>query len=70
MQHPLDALTTMDSRMNPLGLVVSLDKDFAALGELYWDTGVNIDPIGTEKYRKSSKTTKNCCIQLNLKIAN
>ena len=48
----------MDSRMNPLGLVVSLDKDFAASGELYWDTGVNIDPIGTDKYRNSSKTIK------------
>jgi len=50
VQHPLEALTTMDSRMNPLGLVISLDEDFAASGELYWDTGVSIDPIGKEEY--------------------
>ena len=58
-QHPLDALTTMDSRMNPLGLIVSLDKEFSASGELYWDQGTNIDPIGTEQYRKSANLTSN-----------
>ena len=44
------AQTTMDSRVNPLGLIVNLDKDGKASGDLYWDSGNSINPINTGAY--------------------
>ena len=44
------AQTTMDSRMNDLGLIVSLDDDMTAEGELYWDEGNSIEPIKNGKF--------------------
>ena len=40
----------MDSRMNDLGLIVSLDDVMSAKGELYWDTGNSINPIENGKF--------------------
>lgn len=33
------SLTTYQSRKNPMGLIVSLDREWRARGELYWDDG-------------------------------
>ena len=44
------AATTMDSRINGLGLIVSLDRNYAASGELYWDEGDSIAPLDTGRY--------------------
>ena len=44
------ATTTMESRINGLGLLISLDKDYAASGELYWDEGDSIGPLKTGRY--------------------
>ena len=44
------AQTTMDARMNDLGLIVSLDDDMEATGELYWDEGNSIEPIKNGKF--------------------
>ena len=44
------AMTTMDSRTNGLGLIVSLDDKQEARGNLYWDEGNSIDPIKNGKF--------------------
>jgi len=33
------ALTTQAARKNPMGLIVALDDDFSAKGQLYYDSG-------------------------------
>ena len=43
-------VTTMDSRINPLGLIVSLDENSEATGELYWDEGDSLKPLETGMY--------------------
>ncbi|XP_069474583.1 sucrase-isomaltase, intestinal [Ambystoma mexicanum] len=48
MQQP--ANTTVYSRKNPMGLIIALDENQAASGELYWDDGESRDAIATEKY--------------------
>jgi alpha-glucosidase len=42
MQEP--GMTTAESRRNPWGLVVALDKDGAAEGDLYLDDGESLEP--------------------------
>ena len=46
----MPAVTTMDSRTNGLGLIVSLDSTYKASGELYWDEGDSIEPIESGRY--------------------
>lgn len=41
MQQP--SLTTYESRQNPFNLLVALDRDGSATGELYLDDGVSIE---------------------------
>ena len=48
LQKP--AQTTMDSRMNGLGLLISLDDDMEASGQMYWDEGDSIAPVENGKY--------------------
>ena len=40
----------MDSRTNGLGLLVALDENSEAAGELYWDEGDSINPLDTGRY--------------------
>ncbi|KAB5578414.1 putative alpha-glucosidase precursor [Coniochaeta sp. 2T2.1] len=42
LQEP--GMTTFESRRNPWGVVVALDKDGAAKGELYLDDGESLEP--------------------------
>uniref|UniRef100_A0A8C5Q0B1 alpha-glucosidase n=1 Tax=Leptobrachium leishanense TaxID=445787 RepID=A0A8C5Q0B1_9ANUR len=44
------ALNTQHSRKNPLKLVVALDQNEEAHGQLFWDDGVSIDGIEAGKY--------------------
>ena len=41
------AQTTMDSRTKPLGLIVSLDTQKSAKGQIYWDEGDSLNPLDT-----------------------
>ena len=40
----------MDSRTNPLGLIVSLDELYSARGDLYWDEGDSLNPVESGNY--------------------
>ncbi|KAK3096024.1 hypothetical protein FSP39_022064 [Pinctada imbricata] len=42
--------TTQYSRLNPMGLWVSLDEEWSAKGELYMDDGESVDSYETGKY--------------------
>ncbi|XP_077970548.1 maltase-glucoamylase-like [Styela clava] len=44
------ALTTFYSRQNPFGLIVVLNENGRATGELFWDDGTSIDTIANMKY--------------------
>ncbi len=38
-QDPLNQLNTKGARTNPMGMVVALDQNKQATGELFWDDG-------------------------------
>ncbi|XP_042637224.1 sucrase-isomaltase, intestinal-like [Orycteropus afer afer] len=44
------ARTTEQSRLNPFGLIISLDEQEEACGSLFWDDGDSIDSIEKENY--------------------
>jgi len=44
------AINTEASRKNPLGLIVALDDDEKATGNLYYDDGTTKDPVQKEEY--------------------
>ncbi|XP_006865405.1 PREDICTED: maltase-glucoamylase, intestinal-like [Chrysochloris asiatica] len=44
------ARTTEHSRLNPFGLIISLDEQEEAYGSLFWDDGDSIDSIEKENY--------------------
>ncbi|XP_063281157.1 LOW QUALITY PROTEIN: maltase-glucoamylase-like, partial [Prinia subflava] len=48
VQEP--ATTTAASRRNPLGLIVALDENQEATGELFWDDGESADTVATKSY--------------------
>ncbi|KAM5190698.1 maltase-glucoamylase [Callospermophilus lateralis] len=48
LQEP--ALNTHLSRQNPLGLIIALDENNEASGELFWDDGASIDTVDNKVY--------------------
>lgn len=48
MQQP--ANTTVYSRKKPMGLIIALDENLSAKGELYWDDGESRNAIETGNY--------------------
>ncbi|XP_053315016.1 sucrase-isomaltase, intestinal [Spea bombifrons] len=44
------ARTTFHSRKNPLGLIIALDDNETAKGELFWDDGETRETIGSNSY--------------------
>ncbi|XP_033367482.1 maltase-glucoamylase, intestinal-like [Parus major] len=48
VQHP--ATTTAASRRNPMGLIVALDENQEAMGELFWDDGESADTVSSKSY--------------------
>ncbi|XP_069853023.1 uncharacterized protein [Dipodomys merriami] len=42
--------TTMASRQNPLGLIIALDENNEARGELFWDDGQSKDTVANDVY--------------------
>ncbi|KAJ6660960.1 hypothetical protein lerEdw1_016980 [Lerista edwardsae] len=44
------ANTTFYSRSNPMGLIIALDDNGEASGELFWDDGETIDTVTSEAY--------------------
>ena len=61
--------TTMDSRTNGLGLIVSLDDDLSATGQLYWDEGDSIDPIKNGKYTLVNFEFGNLVLTSNVEVS-
>uniref|UniRef100_A0A8C0XDJ2 Sucrase-isomaltase, intestinal n=1 Tax=Castor canadensis TaxID=51338 RepID=A0A8C0XDJ2_CASCN len=48
LQQP--AQNTYYSRKNPLGLIIALDENNEAKGELFWDDGQSIDTVAKDEY--------------------
>ncbi|XP_060052707.1 maltase-glucoamylase isoform X2 [Erinaceus europaeus] len=48
IQEP--AMTTVASRRNPLGLIIALDDNKEAKGELFWDDGETRDTVANQNY--------------------
>ena len=61
--------TTMDSRTNGLGLIVSLDDGLTATGQLYWDEGDSIDPIKNGKYTLVNFEFVNLVLTSNVEVS-
>ena len=56
LQDP--ATNTQKSRHNPMSLLVALDLDRTASGELFWDDLVGINTVATSRYSLVSFTFK------------
>ena len=48
--HQQSAMNTQASRKKPMYLIVTLDDQLKAEGDLFWDDGESIDTYETEKY--------------------
>ncbi|KAM6442830.1 sucrase-isomaltase, intestinal [Liasis olivaceus] len=48
IQQP--ANTTVYSRSKPMGLIIALDENEEAAGDLFWDDGITRDTVANEKY--------------------
>uniref|UniRef100_A0A8C6XHF7 P-type domain-containing protein n=1 Tax=Naja naja TaxID=35670 RepID=A0A8C6XHF7_NAJNA len=48
IQEP--ANTTVYSRTKPMGLIIALDENGEATGDLFWDDGITRDTVRSEKY--------------------
>ncbi|XP_061072796.1 sucrase-isomaltase, intestinal [Conger conger] len=46
----IPAVTTVYSRLNPMGLIIALDDANRAAGELFWDDGDSRDTVSSGKY--------------------
>lgn len=44
------AMNTDKSRKNSFGFVIAPDASGRAVGELYWDDGLSVDPVSNKKY--------------------
>ena len=67
MQTP--DVTTMDARMNNLGLIISLDDNNEARGELYWDEGDSLNPVNNGQYTFIEFAYKNGHLRSEIKVA-
>ncbi|XP_052541641.1 sucrase-isomaltase, intestinal [Tympanuchus pallidicinctus] len=64
IQQP--ATTTVQSRQNPLGLIIALDENNEASGELFWDDGESTGTIESNNYIYYEFTVSNNRLQMNV----
>ncbi|XP_026522804.1 sucrase-isomaltase, intestinal [Notechis scutatus] len=57
IQEP--ANTTVYSRTKPMGLIIALDENEEATGDLFWDDGITRDTVRNEKYLLYNFTVSN-----------
>lgn len=53
------ASNTVQSRKNPFGLIVALDDQQSASGQLYWDGGDTLTPLESGNYALFTFTAQN-----------
>ncbi|XP_030311852.1 sucrase-isomaltase, intestinal [Calypte anna] len=59
------ATTTVASRKNPMGLIIALDDNSAASGNLFWDDGESTDTVQNKNYIYYEFTVSNNVLQMN-----
>ncbi|NXL92542.1 MGA protein, partial [Alectura lathami] len=64
IQQP--ATTTAASRRNPMGLIIALDENNAASGELFWDDGESTGTIESNNYIYYEFTVSNVFLKMNV----
>lgn len=60
------AVNTVISRKNPFGLLVALDDNSEASGDLYWDSGDDLDPLGNGDYAYMTFAAKNGQVSMDM----
>ncbi|XP_014807469.1 PREDICTED: maltase-glucoamylase, intestinal-like [Calidris pugnax] len=60
------ATTTVASRKNPMGLIIALDDNNEAVGELFWDDGESTGTIENKAYILYEFKVSNNVLQLNV----
>ncbi|KAL0973463.1 hypothetical protein UPYG_G00204070 [Umbra pygmaea] len=60
------AVTTVYSRINPMGLIVALDDNNNAAGELFWDDGESRDTVENKKYMHYRFSASNGSLNIEL----
>ncbi|XP_066063920.1 maltase-glucoamylase-like [Chamaea fasciata] len=60
------ATTTATSRRNPMGLIVALDENQEATGELFWDDGESADTVATKSYISYNFRFSNNILELSV----
>ncbi|XP_047912381.2 maltase-glucoamylase-like [Anser cygnoides] len=60
------AITTVASRKNPMGLIIALDDNEEATGELFWDDGESAPSDGSRNYIFYEFKVSNNTLQLNV----
>ncbi|NXA48925.1 SUIS protein, partial [Nothocercus julius] len=60
------ATTTVDSRQNPLGLLIALDDNNNATGDLFWDDGESAGTIENNLYIYYEFIVSNHTLQMNV----
>ena len=63
------AVNTVASRKNPFGLLVALDDNGQAAGNMYWDQGDDLNPLENGDYAYLTFTAKGVSIKLYLYTA-
>ncbi|XP_051482229.1 sucrase-isomaltase, intestinal [Apus apus] len=59
------ASTTVASRKNPMGLIIALDDNQAASGNLFWDDGESTGTVDSKAYIYYEFTVSNNVLQMN-----
>ncbi|XP_075617740.1 sucrase-isomaltase, intestinal [Balearica regulorum gibbericeps] len=59
------ANTTVASRKNPMGLIIALDDNSAASGDLFWDDGESTGTVESKAYIYYQFTVSNNVLQMN-----
>ncbi|XP_075583620.1 maltase-glucoamylase-like [Pelecanus crispus] len=60
------ATTTVASRKNPMGLIIALDDNNEAVGELFWDDGESTDTVNNKSYISYDFKVSNNILQMNV----
>ncbi|XP_068261886.1 sucrase-isomaltase, intestinal isoform X1 [Nyctibius grandis] len=64
------ANTTVASRKNPMGLIIALDDNNAASGDLFWDDGESTGTVESKAYIYYVFTVSNNVLQMNATNSN
>ncbi|XP_054662763.1 maltase-glucoamylase-like isoform X2 [Grus americana] len=60
------ATTTVASRKNPMGLIIALDDNNEAIGELFWDDGESTGTVSSKSYISYDFKVSNNVLQMNV----